>query len=214
MSEPNIPKEKLTAYQRWEMHSFDEPVAAQADAVVLPTAAEMEALHQSAYQEGYQAGYQNGINQGLAEMTAKISHAAQLLGNVENELVTLDETVSRDIVSLAVSIANAVLHHSLRIKPDLLLSIVNDAVAQVPPFGQHAHLLLHPDDARLVKESLGERLEQTGWKIIEDAGMLRGGCKIQTGTTHVDATLQTRWKKVVASISEDDSWLDYEKIHG
>jgi hypothetical protein len=77
-----IPKEKLTAYQRWELAAFD-PEAEQAaqrrpskrkrkqaekypppvlePEVVLPTAADIERMHNEAHEQGYAAGYAEGI---------------------------------------------------------------------------------------------------------------------------------------------------------
>ena len=46
------------------------------------------------------------------------------------------------------------------------------------------------------------------WKIVEDAQIERGGCRLETPTTEVDATLETRWRRVVASLGRDDSWID------
>ena len=68
------PKEKLTAYQRWEVAAFDEAeqaakVAArqttaesrneepsEQEPLVLPTAADIERMHVEAHEQGYAAG--------------------------------------------------------------------------------------------------------------------------------------------------------------
>ena len=78
-----IPKEKLTAYQRWEVAAFDEAeqaatraaTAGQPNAVpnhdasegsdqtplVLPTASDIERMHVEAHEQGYAAGYEEGM---------------------------------------------------------------------------------------------------------------------------------------------------------
>ena len=47
MSSTAVPKEQLTAYQRWELDSFDAPKKG-GKATVLPTAAQIERMHQQA----------------------------------------------------------------------------------------------------------------------------------------------------------------------
>ena len=56
MSSKSIPKEQLSAYQRWELSAFDQPGAG----VKLPTADEIQRIQQQAYQEGFAAGMKDG----------------------------------------------------------------------------------------------------------------------------------------------------------
>jgi len=115
-----IPKEKLTAYQRWEVAAFDEAeqaarkASAVAEAtparppepeqvpesppVVLPTAADIERMYTEAQQQGYMAGYDEGI------ATAR-SEAAQidaLLTGVQQSISELDQQVAEQLLATAV----------------------------------------------------------------------------------------------------------------
>ena len=38
--------------------------------------------------------------------------------------------------------------------------------------------------------------------------MERGGCRVETANSQIDASLATRWKRVVSSIGQDNSWLE------
>jgi len=219
MSDP-VAKERLTAYQRWELPSFD---AAQKDieelaATTLPTAAEVEHIHQQAHEEGYQAGYAEGAQRARdeeqkacdAEQKARdeAGRLAALIEVLDNELQQVDEQVAQNLLDLSMELAKQMLQQALKVKPELLLSVVNEAIGELPHFSQHAHLILHPADAELVRSKMGEQLVHTGWKIFEDAQMDRGGCKVETAHSQIDASLATRWKRVVASIGQDNSWLE------
>ena len=46
------------------------------------------------------------------------------------------------------------------------------------------------------------------WNITEDAHVERGGCKLETPSTEVDGTLETRWRRVIANLGRDDAWID------
>jgi hypothetical protein len=52
------------------------------------------------------------------------------------------------------------------------------------------------------------RAAEAGGTVVEDGAIERGGCKFQTGASEIDATLETRWRRVVASLGRDDGWLD------
>ena len=82
MSSPSVPKEQLTAYQRWELDSFDTPREGAPGAAsrrggraaILPTAEQIERMHQQAHEEGYAAGYGEG--------SAKVAAEQQNLRNI------------------------------------------------------------------------------------------------------------------------------------
>ena len=67
MPDAAIPKEQLTAYQRWELPAFDVVKAVEPPPINLPTAAQIEQIHMQAHEEGYQAGYVEGMKQAGTE---------------------------------------------------------------------------------------------------------------------------------------------------
>ncbi|MDQ5916243.1 MAG: flagellar assembly protein FliH [Pseudomonadota bacterium] len=217
-----IPKEQLTAYQRWELAAFDEAeqaakAAAEAEAaaiasgagpsepaVPLPTAEEVERIHNEAHESGYAAGYEAGQAQAFAEA----ERIAALGSNLCEQLQQLDQQISEELLAVAVEIAGQVLRQSLRLKPELLLPTVREAVAALPLHHGHPALFLHPEDATLVRAQLGEQLSHNGWRILEDSHLERGGCRVESGASEVDATLQTRWRRVLDAIGATSDWLE------
>jgi flagellar assembly protein FliH len=69
-------------------------------------------------------------------------------------------------------------------------------------------MTLHPEDAKVVREHLGEHLSADGWRIVEDAMLLRGGCLLRTAATQVDATVAARWRHLATALGQDAKWLD------
>ena len=208
-----IAKDRLTAYQRWELPTFGiaKDGAGGVSADKLPTAAEVEQIHQQAHEEGYQAGYAEGAQRARLEEQAARDEAqrlAEMVGMLDTELQQVDQQVAQGLLDLSMELARQMLQQALKVKPELLLSVVSEAIGNLPHFSQHAHLILHPSDAELVRGKMGEQLDHTGWKIFEDAQMERGGCRVETAHSQIDASLATRWKRVVSSIGQDSSWLE------
>jgi flagellar assembly protein FliH len=119
----------------------------------------------------------------------------------------MDEQVARELLDLSLDIARQVLHQALKVNPELLLGVVREAIGTLPHVNQGAHLVLNPDDAALVRERMGEQLSHSGWKIFEDARVERGGARIETANSQIDASLETRWNRVVAALGQDTKWL-------
>lgn len=229
MSNKVIPKEQLTAYQRWELTSLDgsdsENPAAGGESVpeqevVLPTAEEIEQIHQQAYQEGYAAGKEEGLAAGRAEGTTQGyqegraqagGEAAQinrLLQGLEQALQQFDQQVAQDVVDLALEVSRQMLFQALKVKPEVIASVVREAMNALPNGGHHPHLVLHPEDMAVARKYLEADLARTPFKIVEDAHLERGGCRIETHASEIDATVETRWKIIVAALGRDGRWLE------
>jgi flagellar assembly protein FliH len=203
MSELDTPPEKLTAWQRWELPSFEEKRVERANAVELPTAAQLEAIQRQAREEGLQAGYAEGI-QKAAEENRRL---AALIDSLTQQV---DEQMAQELLNLSLDIAQQVLQQALKVNPSLLLGVVREAINTLPHFNQGAHLVLNPGDAALVRDRMGEQLAHSGWKIIEDPRIGRGGARIETANSQIDASLESRWKRIGAALGKDTSWLVQE----
>jgi flagellar assembly protein FliH len=222
-----VPKENLTAYQRWELAAFDEaeqvaelksqsePISASAESqaepsdraestpLVLPTAGDIERMHIDAHQQGYSAGHAEGI----AEARASAARIDAVMSSLQQALSELDQQVAERLLATAVEIASQILRQSLRVKPELLLPVVREAMATLHPHLGHPALFAHPDDVALIRNHLGDQLTQNNWRIIEDATLSSGGCRVEMGASEVDATLETRWRRVIESVGISQDWL-------
>jgi flagellar assembly protein FliH len=204
MSSPVLPKEKLSAYHRWELASLSgqggRAPAAAATRLQLPTAADVERIHQAAHAEG--------LAEGRERAAATAAEMGALLASVTREIRTWEEKIADDIVSLALEIANQVVRESLAVRRDAIVAVVRDAMQQMPLLKTSARLMLHPSDVGIVREGLGEQIKQHGWQLVEDESIERGGCRIESEATHVDATNATRWERAVAALGRDRTWLE------
>lgn len=201
----------MSAYQRWELNSFDEPGSTnrpgteeRASPVNLPTAEELELIQKQAHQEGYATGYHDG----KATAQSDAERIGQILRGLQEAMLQLDQQVAQDVGDLAIEIARKMLSQALKIKPELILPIVREAMNSLPVSGHHPHLLLNPEDAVLVRSYLEVELSRSGYKVIDDIRIQRGGCRIENSNTEIDATMEARWKMIVAAIGREDGWLE------
>ncbi|MEW5889828.1 MAG: flagellar assembly protein FliH [Pseudomonadota bacterium] len=208
-----IAREKLTAYQRWELGAFDgaapaPKAAAQPQgqgsaqpAVKLPTAEDIEAIHRDAHRQGYAAGY----DEGTARARVEALRLHTLVENLDHALREFDQKVGEELVALAVEIARQVVRQSIAVNPAAILEVVREGLLQLPH--QHAAIFLNPDDAALVRAHLGDQLSHLGHRVFEDMGLQRGGCRIEAAGSQVDATMETRWRRVVENLGVGAEWI-------
>jgi len=221
MSSLATPKEQLSAYQRWELNSFDDPKGVplggapndvslkgappkNGKAAILPTAAQLERLHQQAHEEGYAAGHCEGSKRAAAEAQA----LQQIVAALSEHTRQFDQRVADELLGLALSVSKQIVRQSLKLRPELILAVVNEVLGQVPLAHQRARLFLHPEDVTLVRLALGERLIQSGWELVEDTDIARGGCRLESAECEVDATLERRWQRVIDAIGSEHAWIE------
>ncbi|WP_151636384.1 flagellar assembly protein FliH [Noviherbaspirillum aerium] len=227
MSSTIIPKEQLSAYQRWELASLGDnrPSARQEAALAEQQAAEQlglqrEEARRQGYEEGHAAGHKAGHAEGFAAGHAEALETARAA--LETELAPVrriaetfggaveraNDTVASDMLELALDLAKAMLKTSLQIRPELVLPIVNEAIRYLPVVQQPALLALHPEDAALVSRHIGEDLARSGWRVTEDAHLERGGCRIETASNQIDATAEMRWQRIADALGKTNGWLE------
>jgi len=178
----------------------ETPLPDPAPDIHLPTAEEIERIHEEARREGYAAGYEEGTARG--RMEAMQFH--NLVQGLENALTTLDQDVASEILALSLEVARQMVRHSLDARPESVAELVREALLQLPQ--AHAMIHLHPDDVAMVRDYLGEQLTHAGHRLIEDPSIARGGARIDAAGSQIDATLQIRWRRIMDNLGRDVAW--------
>lgn len=169
----------------------------------LPTAEEIEQIREAARQEGYEAGFAEGREAGqqAAEEAARtlVGELQQLHDAFQSALTDMDQTVAESLLELAVEIARQLSRSQIAADPDYLLPLVREAVATLPLHHAHIVVHVHPDDAAKLRPHL-ESLGGNSAQLIEDLNVSPGGCQVRAGTSEIDASIETRWQRVLEAI--------------
>lgn len=222
------------AYQRWEPQSFGgaDESRARADTadvhlppteaapppephpqIQLPTAADLEAMYEDARREGLAAGreegYAEGYRDGAQQARDEAARLAALATSLDAALTRLEEEVSEEVVGLAIELARRMVRHTLVEQPAAVVDIVRAALAQLPQ--GHARIHLNPADAALVARHLGEQPGHAHHSIVEDDAVSCGGCVVAGATSDIDATVETRWRRILEGLGRSDTaWQEHD----
>lgn len=157
-------------------------------------------LEREAFDAAHAAGLVEGRIAGQLEARRRVEQLDALLSNLAQPFADLDQEVEKQLVDLALALARQLVRRELRIDPTQVIAIVREAVSVLPVSARDLRVHLHPDDAAIVREYLAPTENVAAWKLIEDPVMMRGGCRIVTPTSRVDARLETRLGKLVAEL--------------
>jgi len=192
------------------------------------TVEEIENMQKAAYDEAYSLGRQEGFDKGYAEGTAKgleegfeqgkkegekkgyeenlhllrkqAADLVSLLGSLSEPFKELDAAVENELVNLAIGIASQLIRREIKIDPGQIVAVVREAVNALPLAAQKITLHMHPEDAELIRTSLAIDDVSPPWNIIEDPLLTRGGCKVETDTSRINATVENRLASIVATV--------------
>lgn len=217
MSSLLIPKEQQSAYERWEMLPFTQSGHAKTSAkreVLSPELSEKLAqITESARQEGYakgeQQGYAEGMEQAQQDSTVQRAALAKLAETMQQAMHGNEQQIAQDLLRLALDIAKSMLKNKIEVNRDIVLPVIIDAMQSMPYVQKPAKMIVHPEDAAVIKRELAEELNGT-WLLIENREMERGGCQIETGANQIDASNATRWKRINQALGQNVEWASHD----
>jgi flagellar assembly protein FliH len=215
-----LPKEQQTAFQRWELASFgderrshtqqlnqeqnkEQAELAQAELAKLQQLAQQEGQalgYKEGYKEGFEQGFREGLQAGSAEAGINALHIQNIAKEFQDQLVNSHQLIGRDLVALAVDLAQAIIKKQIELDHSVILPIVREAIEQLHEVQQPAHIYAHPEDALILRQHINEEVDLSDWKIMSDSNLERGGCRLETAHNLVDASLSTRWNRLSEAI--------------
>ena len=224
---PRFSATELESLRLWATPYFDEDDRPQEiiepEIIIEPeppaptlTVEEIEAIQKQAQsegfalgkQEGYQAGFVEGSKKGYDEnvhlIEVRTTQLVSLLEAFATPFKHLDESIEHALADLSVKIAKQILHREIELDSGQVTAAVKAAVAALPIASQNVKLYLNPEDADLVSFNLGLGESPSAWTIIEDASITRGGCKVETEISYVDATVENRLNAVLETMFGED----------
>ncbi|HEX2584577.1 MAG TPA: flagellar assembly protein FliH [Steroidobacteraceae bacterium] len=188
----------------WEPPSVNGPRANRRNK---PTLQELEDVERVAWDEAYAKGLEAGRIAGEQEIRKRfeqVQNIESILNTLAKPLQQLDKEVETQLVSLAFAIAKQVVRRELRIDPSQVIAVVRDTVSLLPLAQRNLRVHLHPDDARLLRERLSEPQAERAWTLVEDPMMARGGCRVSSDNSQIDARVETRLAAIFAHMMGDE----------
>ena len=201
-----VPKDQLSAYQRWELGSFDHPPRTNSGRREEDTIDHREQARKEGYSAGHREGLQAGQREALAQMAPRIAVMEQLIAALKTDLARLDQELATDVLHLALAVARNLVGSALQSRREIVQDCVEQALKQLAQNYGPVRLVVNPRDSELVRATLETVQLAAGWSLKEDERISRGGCKVETAAGDIDATLETRWHRATASLGQPLDW--------
>lgn len=190
----------------WELPLINGPVITASR-----RAEELDAIEREAFDKGHAAGHAAGLavaqheqQRASAELQQRVLRMGNVLDCLARPLAELDEQVQRQLAQLAGAIARQIVRRELKTHPDQIVAVIRETVALLPMAARDVRVHLHPDDAVLVRERLSDVEADRAWTVTQDPMLTRGGCRVSSDNSSIDATVERRLGTAIATILGDE----------
>jgi flagellar biosynthesis/type III secretory pathway protein FliH len=169
------------------------------------TPPDVAALRQEAYQEGLARGEADGFAAGMEKAAAVAENLHRLLTAAEHLWPSLCRTYEHQIIALVGRVAEKVVCGQVALDREIVRRTILKAFEQIPEPVVVA-IEVNPEDYEYL-EALKKPLmaEIRGLKQLSlqaDPSVSRGGCRIETRSGAIDATLEARLEAVCHCLLE------------
>ena len=212
-----VTAEELAQYQRWQVPNIDnvtvEDIDEEQEPKGLLSVEEIEAIQKQAHHEGYQAGleqgkqeglklgqeegYQAGYSAGEADMASHLHRLNDILSVLQAPLAIVDDELEQSVMALVKLLAKRVIQTELKLSPEHIMQVIRSSMALLPINNRQLTVFLHPEDMALVKADEQFASDNTDWSWQIDTSLSRGGCRISTLNTDIDASVEQQIAKAI-----------------
>jgi len=162
--------------------------------------ARIAAIEQGAFAKGYAQGEQAGLEAAATRgeaMLRRLADTLQELATLRSEMIHRTE---RQIVQLALAIAERIIHREISLDRGLLVGMARVAIDRL---GEQASAVvrLHPDDYAIV--SRDETWKRGPIEVVADARVNRGGCLVQSDFGFMDVDVTEQFRELARVLLDD-----------
>ena len=148
------------------------------------------------------------VGSGRAEAAAETERLRQLLTQLGATVADREQRLADEVLDLALVFARQMVGQALSVRRELVLPIVAAALSQLPQASRHIEVRLNPADVALVRSVLPDDHAGPHVTLVPDQAVAPGGCVVDTDQAAVDASIPTRWRRLLAGLGRTDDWLE------
>jgi len=172
---------------------------------------QQQKIRQQAYEKSYAKGYMEGLAQGQKEIGVQLDYLHSIMATLAMPLPDFDDQLVDEMVQLSMSVVKQMVRRELKISPDEVVAVIKEAISLLPSSSTDITLELHPEDAELVQANLASPDTHSSWKINIDPLLTRGGCRVLTKSSRIDATVEARLNAVISEVMGGERKQDNKK---
>lgn len=161
---------------------------------------ELKRIYEQARQEGYARGTADGLEQGRRQAEKERQTILKIINHFIHPLKEVDEKLEEELVKLSISIAKQIIRREFKTDPKHIIGVVRESIASLPPMYSRIAIYLNPADAEIIREIYAVGNKDYKIELHDDLSIERGGCRVETEESLIDASIENRIATIAAEI--------------
>lgn len=153
--------------------------------------------------KGYQVGRWEGMTAGKAEVDEQVDKLRNLLDAMVTPFAHMDDNVAKSLAYLAAAMAKEIIRREVAMDPALMLSMASRAVETLSSQENRVEVFLNPTDLQVCENSWQDAPPEPRWTLVADASLARGDCRVRSGPSTVDASIQQQVETMLAEMLDN-----------
>lgn len=176
---------------------------AERQKIIADAKLEAEAIRKREYQRGYEEGHSCGLQEGRGTALAQAQDVRREAQDVLDEAHRISREYidgrKEEIVNLAINIASKLIGYKCSLDDEAISKVLNDSISSCVAKKQLI-IRVNPMDYALVDCRMDEIAKKTGEKVVvklmRDGSVRRGGCRLESESSHVDADINSQLDRI------------------
>jgi flagellar assembly protein FliH len=168
------------------------------------SAERLAALEREAFVKGYAQGERSGAEAAARQGDAMLRRLSDTIGEVAALRADLLHRSERDLVRVALLIAERVLHREVSLDRELILAMAHIAIDRLGNRAS-ATIRLHPSDHAALMAVPRSQPFTGAVEIVADPSVSRGGCLVQSDFGLIDLGVEAQLKEVSRAMLGDEN---------
>ena len=177
-----------------------EPELSQSEQPAMPAEIDIEEIRKEAFQEGYAEGERAGAGQAEARFRETIESFGNAVRSLTEYKPALRQATQRELVELALGVAQRILHREVTVDPAVVLGIVRTCLDEFNASDMN-RLGVHPRDYDVVTGYFEDN-PLPNLEVVSDPTVGPGGAVFETTHGKIDARLDTQLKEIEQGLAD------------
>lgn len=172
-----------------------------------PSVSALVEIEQEAWRSGFEQGKRDGLaaieasrEAALGQIEASASHLAQLCERLARPFEPLDQELTVELAGLALRVGAQLARRELALDPAQVIAIIRESVGLLPIGAREIRVYVHPLDGVEIRARLAATSGERAWQLVDDPVMARGGCRVASEFSQIDARLDSRFAAIMATV--------------
>lgn len=186
-----------------EVSIEEEPPPPDPEEIIREALAKAQGLIEAEKAKGRQEGFELGRAEGRAVLDEAATSLVDAARDMERFKFDLVEESRGQVIELVCEISQRIIGPLTEMQRDCVVNVVTHALSMLTE-RETVSIRINPEDLQLVLDVKGDVLAAVdgvrNLTFIDDAGVARGGCLVETESTAIDARIKTQLDELIRAV--------------